>query len=793
MASSVQPGRAERGGANTSVAPVGTYNPLKQMAQMRKEPRVADPRVDGAILERYQAEYRAQSEMLIVRDRQIEYNVRMLLGQQWNQYHAVSGRYVDVSEWMTDIEKKWRKTPVINKLLRYFMVTHSRLTEGQPILTMLPGPDRIDSELAALMDTLFKKDWRDAGMEDVHDQLMMWLLVAGRAHAISRVDLTGGEWQPWIGSTPLPVHGPDGNPMIDPNTGQPAYTPEPVDNVPLAADGSPNAYMGLDGQMVPTGRPHMERIGAIGVDVYSPLQVRGQWGPQPWHRKRWHEVVRFLTPEEVYQNWNVEVEPDLRSDDLANVATLERVLFGSGFFTGNLGRIANGWSDARVKGALCTVHERWEAPVPFDERLIGTWAEPMIETPENPGGRHTIWTPKTLIEDGPRELAWRFTSPVRCFDFVRVAGRPSGVTPLEGMLAPQRAYNRSRGQLEEQAALLGNPQIMADESYGVHPSQITNQPGEVYVGQKRPGVKPLEYLEAPQISPDVIKSIQFSSQEIEELGGLRGLEGAAPTGNASGDLVEELRFNADRLLGATARRLPSEYARMGDDWRLLYSVIYTDKMIIAINGEDNLAETLEVLPEAFKEGHVNIVPDAESMLPEGRGERQARAKDLYLAGVFGDPTSIQARETFLALSRFPNYAKLARPGGTDYEMASVENGRILSGQFEQPVLEWYDHMVHLSVHEKYMKGPQFLKQDPIVQKAFAIHRMLHLMELQKIFAAQMPMGPGGPPPGGGAMGEMPPMSGGDQQVPMAPGAPNPPPSMAQSGGRAPTALSTPEG
>jgi hypothetical protein len=772
----------------------GTYNPLLQVVPVRQSPLEPDPKVDGQIIERFSAEHSAQSEVLIVRDRQIELNVRMLLGQQWNVWHPVLGQFFDTASWLSDAEKAYRRTPVINKLLKYFMVTHSRLTEGQPILTMLPGPDRIDAELASTMDALVKKDWRDAGMEDVHDLLMMWLVVAGRAHAISRIDLGAGEWQPWIAEAPLPLEGPDGLPIPGPD-GRPMMTPQPIPNVPLNADGSPNAVMLTSGQVKPLGPPHMERIGGIAVDVYSPLQVRGQWGPQPWHKKRWHDVVRFLTPEEVYEAWKVEIEPDVTATDAVNVATLERVLFGSGFFTGALGRLNSGWSDSRAKGALCTVHERWEKPIPFDERLTGTWAEVLIETPENPGGRHTIWTPKQIISDGPREEAWRFTSPVRCWDFVRLAGRPGGVTPLEMMISPQRAYNRGRGQLEEQAALLGNPQLTADSQFGVLPEQIDNRPGHIYVGLKRPGVKSMEYLEAPPVSADVIKSLEFSADEIEEIGGMRGLEGGAPSRNASGDLVEELRFNADRILGATSRRMPAEYARMADDWRLLYRRVYTDQMIIAINGDDQLAETLSVLPEVFKEGHVNIMPDAESMLPEGRGERQQRAERLWMAGAFGDPKANESREAFLQLSRFPNYARMARPGGADREMAELENGKILMGEFQQPVLEWYDHFVHLTVHERYMKGPQFLKQQPMVQQAFAIHRILHIQQVQRLLAQQAPGMGGGPPgapgaPGGGAPSALP---GKPAPKQLTPGAPKPPASVVAQGGQAPTAIPGPQG
>ena len=803
MGTAIAPGRAEDGGATSSGQQRGAYNPLLQTPLRQGGPDQPD-RYDSERIMKFGNEYSSQTNVLLVRDRQIEYNVRMLCGQQWNVWHPTLGRFFDVSDWLSNDEKAWRKLPVINKLLRWYIVTHSRVTENPPILTVLPGPDRLDAELAEVLDALLKKDWRDAGMEAVHDELMMWLVVAGRSYAISRIDLSAGEWKPWIAQAQVPIVGPDGLPLVGPD-GQPAMS-DPMPDVPLNADGSANAVVGPDGQMVPIGPPHMERSGGIAVDVYSPLQVRGQWGPQLWHKKAWHTVQRFLTPEQAYEMTKVECEPDISTQEAANVATLERVLYGQGFYGAAMGRQGSGWVDSNVKGALCTVYERWQAPLPFYERLLGTWAEAMMESPEipatnggqgkpaNPGGRHTVWTPKKLCKDGPREVAWPNVSPVRCFDFVRLPGRPSGTTILEMLLGPQRAYNSARSQVMEQAALLGNPQTVIDENSGIEPGQMTNQPGKIYTATRTAGVPAVEYIVAPGVSPDVLQSIKFAAEEIDDLGGLEGTEGAPPTRDPSGELVKELRFNADRLLGATARRSVGEYARMADDWRAIYPLIYTAETVIAINGADNLAQTVTVLPMLFKEGHVMIMPDAESMLPEGRGERQARAEQSWKDGVFGDPLSNEAREIYLEQARFPNYAKLAHPGGPDFVMANQENGEILTGKFDQPVLPWYDNVIHLNVHERYMKGPEFKKQQPPVQQAFAMHCALHIQALQKIMTTAVPGagGGGGPPPGppgGGPPGAPRPES----ASAAGPGEAAPPKSVhaAGPGGRSPLALSHP--
>jgi hypothetical protein len=728
-----------------------SYAPLKQQVPIREAADQPDS-FDAQRIAAFGSEYRSQTEALALYHRQIEYNVRMLLGQQRSVWDHATGQFYDVSRWLTDDEKAWRQLAVINKEQRWFVLTHARMTENPPILTVLPGPDRTDALLAEVVDTLLKKDWRDAGMESVHDELMMWMVVAGRAHAVTSLDPTRGEWQEWIGEAQVPMVGPDGLPLIGPD-GQPMLSPMPVPDVPFGPDGQPRAEMLPDGTVRPTGPAHAERTGGVRVDVYSPLQVRGQWGPQLWHDKAWHGVQRFLTPEQVFELWGVEVEPDLTAAESANMATIERVLYGSGFFGQQMGRVGSSWVSDEVKGPLCTVYERWSRPIPYDERLEGTWAEALMDRPGQPGGRHTVWTPKAVLRDGAREVAWPHVSPIRCFDFVRLPGRPAGMTPLETLHGPQRAYNQSRQQEMEHAALLGNPQMVVDAASGLDANQVTNAPGEIYVANRVPGVPAIDYVQAPPLSSDVYQMTQYAAREIDELGGLQGTEGVAPTKGASGELVKELRFNSDRLLGAAARRAVAEYARMGRDWLALYPLIYTQEEVIAINGEDHMATTLTVMPELFQEGTVNIVPDAESMLPEGRGERQQRAYQLWKEGAFGEPNSPQALDIFFEQSRFPNYSKLSRPGGIDRVTAEQENGSILAGEFEQPVLEWYDHLTHIAVHERFMKSKEFLKQDPIVQQAFAFHRLMHLIELSKAMMGGGGMGPMGGLGQPGTMGQ----------------------------------------
>src|SRR5690349_15088087 len=105
--------------------------------------REAPDQVDGEDPKRAAMVHNAYGKQDDVRrqyQRQIEENIRMRSGQQWSMWHPMLQRWLDVSEWMSASEQRWRLRPTFNRLLPWFMITHARATESQPILTFLPGP-----------------------------------------------------------------------------------------------------------------------------------------------------------------------------------------------------------------------------------------------------------------------------------------------------------------------------------------------------------------------------------------------------------------------------------------------------------------------------------------------------------------------------------------------------------------------------------------------------------------------------------------------------------------------------
>ena len=684
---------------------------------------------DTQRVEYARAMWHGQDNLFIRRDRQIEENIRMLAGQQWAMYSKMLGRFVDISHWFTDRERRWRQRPVFNLLLGWFMLTHARLTENPPIIAFQPATgDRTDAELAEVMDTIFKILWQDTGMLEVIDRIVSWLVPGGSVYWKTIVDPNIGDIIEWGGKATLEMESEQGG-MIR----------RTVDNVPFNDQGEAQAHLvGRGDEWEPTGKAFREYEGGLSVEVYSPLQIRGQWSNMiPWHQKRVHQVRSFMTPEEVWDRYQVDVPADASSSDTDRTNSMRRVMMGSGFF-GAIENLEEGLASFDHEGAkgYVDVLETWEAPSQYPGMQRG------VDEYEEPGGRLLTVTRNKVLRDGMRPAPYRYTSPVRHLPFVNLPGRPQGTSPQDSLNPQQRTLNRRWAQILEHANLMTNPVGVVDKGQGLQKGDITDEPGQyIYVNRKAgQSAPPLEYVSPPTMGEDSWRTLAAVRQEFESAGNLEGNTGRAPTRDASGELVKELRFNEDRYIAATSRRFASALGRMTEDWIVTLPYIWSQEKTLAWAGDDTVLKTILVTPELFEKGRVNVIPDIESMLPEGRGERQTRIAWLWQNGAFGDPASPAAIRQFMELSRFPHLNRAARPGGSHLIMAETENGKFAQGAqaADVPIFEWQDHALHAEVHVDFMAGPDYQKLPVEVQQQFVIH--LQMTRQAELVALQISMG-----------------------------------------------------
>ena len=686
---------------------------------------------DADIKNYWMLRWDSQTLALLPYHRQIDENVHMLLGQQHLVWHPLLQRHFDVSEWFKDPDRRLRERVVINKILPWFVITHSRMTENPPILTFLPGADAEDADIADAHDRLFKHIWRQTSMPDRIAQLQAWKIVAGSAYALTYIDPSKGELIDEVASAVVPIVGPDGQ----------VQDQVQLPQVPLQPNGQPAIVMTVNGpqQVGPIAK---RRRGGLAVEVLSPLEVRSEWKPVPLYDKKWHILKRWMSAEDIYDRFKVEVT-SRRDEGTETIA--RRVLLGNGMYQPVT---EPGLATGHVGTAARDLHEVlfcWEAPLPWDARFA--------EGENGAGGRFTVIANNTqVIHDSARALAYPFTSPIHGFDFFRLPGRQWASSPQDGLNSPQRNLNKQRSHINMHAHLAADPKAVIDRESGIRKEQWTNEPGTAITARRRNGVPAVEWMQAPRLGEDVWRTAQQAWDDIDYLGMTLGTSGDPISPDQSGEAIRELRFNADRYLGGSLRGDVEEIGRWTKTWMVHGPLLYDREELVRVVGEDDAPLAIRVYPAMFNPNSVDIVPDAESMLPESRAERQKRARTWWAEGLFGDPTSFEARRKYWEVARFPSHARAAQPGGVDSVTARRENGQLVRGTpaNEIPVLEWYDHLVHLYEHEQEMKSHRFLRYPPEVQQSFIFHRMQHLLMLQQQQMQQAP--PPAAVPGGGGGG-----------------------------------------
>lgn len=690
---------------------------------LRTQPNAPDDR-DAERIQLVTGRWHGLDQAYLERDRAVEEAIRMVLGRQWDVWSDLLGKFVDVSQVLSDEERQWRQRPSINRLQYWFILTHARMTENPPIISFQPSSaDRMDALLAEVMDPIFKTLCREVGLTSAIDLLAAWLIPGGEAFLKSRVDYAKGPMQELVGPAMLSMDTEDG----------------PIQRLieSAAFDQSGNPMGGLvpdeetgDFGYSFEGQPHSQREGQLILDVLGPLEVRGQAGNTiPWERKRWHIQRWFLTPDEVEERYGVRVQPDFNGSLDGGAGYLERLMFGSGYFGAVSNRdagLSSGPQKPQSKDdGFVAGYEMWEAPI------AGTDTEERDG--ESPGGRLICCTKTTVLHDSVRPYPLKYVSPIRRFQMLNIPGRPAGSSPIEMQIPLQKSFNRVAAQLMEHANLMGNPKILTEDGVDLD-GEITNAPGEVIEGGMRNGLPVVSYLAPPQPSASAWKTLDFLSKMLDVLGNIEGAEGGAPTEDSSGELVKELRFNSDRFIGPTLRRMVDELARMAEDWIAILSVTWTQEKLITYAGEDNQLAVVQIQPEMF-EGKVNVFPDPESMLPEGRGERQARIQALYQMGAFGDPVmDPNARKTFLELARFPHLGRAGKVGGVDRATAERNIAKIIRGErgaAETPILPQHNLGVFLLTLRDVIAAPEYDSYEQPVQQELQVYfQMLQLANVQ---------------------------------------------------------------
>lgn len=713
---------------------------------LRADPGKEDP-LDHERIAHYMRKWNAQDAAYLGYARTVEGHIRMLAGQQWDVWSDIMGRYVDVLQFMSEQERKHAMRPCMDYLTYWFALTLSKVVENRGVISFTPATsDRRDAMLAEVMDPIWKTLWETMEMDQRRLRMASWGLVAGEGYYHTRVDFQRGDKRALIRPAVLRLERP-GMEAIERLVGAAPFDRDGNVLAKLLEDPERPGEYGYD----VTGDPYEDLAGEPKIDVHCPLQVRAQWGQHiPWRDKRWIALETFLSPEQVHEQTGVDCPPDHYTGEDHGPGALERMLFGSGYFGANgelsLASSASGGAgdeEAREAEGFVRVITFYEKPI------AGVTDGEETPTGATAGGRMILIAPGAdkVLWDSERPFKTECAGPVRRVGFLDIPGRPHGTTLLERGVPLQKRLNRIEKHISQHTNLVTDPILLVHDAAGIDPDEFVAAPGTVIIhGYNGPG-RPAEWLAPPPLSADVYREKAEIREQLFVILSMAGNQSEAPTADASGELVEQLRVNADRPLTPLTQSMIMAEADVAKDVLAVLPTVWDEEKLIAYAGEDNVVRTITVLPDML-EGVINVRPNLESAAAEAKDKRRARIIQLYELGAFGNPADPlqqpKAVKMLLQLINFPELNRASRPGGVDRVMAEHNLGRIIRGDqaAEIPLLEVYDFLVHLEVFDTFMKAPEYVEQiDEATAAQFTMFRelMIAALEAQQLAAIQRAM------------------------------------------------------
>ncbi len=690
--------------------------------------------------------------------KEVEESVRMLSGRHWDQYLDTLGDFLDLSTLIPD--DRWRQYPTFNWLAHYYKMHLSKLTENLPSIGFVPGSaDWDDARLAALMEPVWKHEWRQMGMAELMFGLYGWVIVAGRGLTKLRWDPDRGPVEEYRGSAVLELLGADNTitqrqlsnaPFVqghDPGSWEPALVRDDQGQIVLDDDGQPQF-----------GRGFSTRLGDLACDVLIPISVVVPAGPEPFDQKPWYTQEYLLDVDEVERRTGVRVEPDAldTGDDL-----FLSLAYGANYGMPSNFLRASGMSlpDRQALKGLKRIREHWRRDIPGD---------PLLHR-----GRLTLVTKEGVVYDDVNPF-WvegeheQTVLPFDAFDAVRYPWRQEGTSDLEVIKPLNRALNRRYAGMQdaiefnEQPTTVWNRAIITEQDL-----EKVNLPGAQILGDLNPALGPiadrLDSVDLPRGSAELADRLMnfmqlFGSQPLAS-------EGQPATEDASGELQREVRYDTDRVWGATLRAHSYVWPRIAIKMQHILAVCMEDYRLVTLGGEDNAVTFLELGREMFH-GAVDAVPQPESQVLESRQDKQNRVLLLLKAGIIETP------QQAAAVLNYPDLTRALRPGGQAYALQERETLELILGQ-DPPVLAEHDHAAHLACLGTFFQTPFARELDEVTLERIRMHKWMHeqMQVAETIRVGQLAGIVAGAltPPGATARGGAP----GDGTGPAGPGSPGP--------------------
>lgn len=357
---------------------------------------------------------------------------------------------------------------------------------------------------------------------------------------------------------------------------------------------------------------------------------------------------------------------------------------------------------------------------------------------------------------------------------------PTGKFYRESMVSDliplNQQYNRTRNQMIESMIRTARTQIMYTEG-SIDPNRVTSRPGELI--PVKPGYQMPQPLPAQPIPQFVTDELRILKQDFEDISGQHAVSKGQAGGVIAATAINYLQEQDDTMNYTAYSSGEFFVEKIGKQSLSIVADMWDIPRIIRTIGTDRSFDVIELKGSQIANG-LDLRVEAGSSLAKSKTARQALLMDMAKMGFITpqqlldlidmggtqklteilrvdmyeaqrenltlkklQPMQIQMADMQYELGMQPDPAT----GEIDPNTIDPGTGMTLQRPCMVPVHDWQNHKVHIDVHNRFRKSQEFQFLDPIVQKEFQNHILLHQVQLIMSEQRAGMMMQGGPPPG----------------------------------------------
>jgi len=408
-------------------------------------------------------------------------------------------------------------------------------------------------------------------------------------------------------------------------------------------------------------------------------------------------VQRVLSVDDIKAQYNIDVKPeDISYSDIEQ--QLINMLEGS--------------ADDRTKFEnACRIFEYWEAP--------------CVEYPQ---GRFIVVTTKEELFNSTIPAEYKGRIPLFDIDYLdlMLSQYPQGM--VEQLISLQEEYNFTLTKIHAyKRAFNGKLKVPNQSKLS---SKYDEEVGQIIFYEQ--GKEP--HFEVPPNPPQFLyDDLIRIRKDMEDIAAVHDATKFRQSDVRSGKAIENLDDLDNNALSPILIAIEQKLSFFAETVLDIVEAKYTEARILGITGGEEVADV-----KSFKgsdiTGNRRVKVSIGTGLPLSKTDRQQFIMLLADKGYIDRPKALELME-FGDLSGLYN--------SIDEQAQKVEITEMLNGTLIDPN-EWDYHNAHIKIIEQFIKGAQFRKLDPELQKILLRHRSLHQQFLRAEMQAAANMQPGQP-------------------------------------------------